>query len=207
MDPDLALLERWRAGDKDAGEQLFKRHFASIYRLFRHKAGAEADELVQRTFLACVASREQFRGQSSFRTYLFTVARHELFAHLRRRSRDERLDFEVSSIADLKPSPSTGLRKAEQIEQLRAALEQLPLEQQLLLELHYWHELDAAALGDVLGATPAAVRVRLVRARRALRAQLARPELAPAGSGARDRLVAALAELEAGDRHVLDDDA
>ena len=167
MDPDLGLLERWRVGDRGAGEELFKRHFADIYRLFKHKVGDEADELAQRTFLACVASRDRFRSQSTFRTYLFAIARNELYAYLRRRSRNALVDFEVSSMAELAPSPSTGLRQAEQIAQLRAALEQLPAEQQLLLELHYWHDLDAAALSEVFNIAVGTIRVRRVRARQA----------------------------------------
>jgi hypothetical protein len=40
MDSDFALLERWCAGDASAGEQLFTRHFADIYRFFEHKVAA-----------------------------------------------------------------------------------------------------------------------------------------------------------------------
>jgi RNA polymerase sigma factor (sigma-70 family) len=171
-EPDLALLERWRAGDQGAGQALFARHFPDIYRFFAHKAGAEADELAQRTFLACVASRQPFRSQSTFRTYLFTIARHELYAHLGRQRRSEAIDFSVTSLADLATSPSSRLDRARTIGRLRAALGELPAEQQLLLELHYWHDLDAAALGEVFGAAPGAIRVRLLRARQALRERL-----------------------------------
>ena len=64
-----------------------------MFRFFEHKCRGEADELTQQTFLACVKGRDQFRGDSSFRTYLFTIPRHELYAHLRRLKRDERVDF------------------------------------------------------------------------------------------------------------------
>src|SRR5262245_48843442 len=109
MDPDLVLLERWRAGDQQAGQDLFARHFADIYRFLQHKAGADADELAQQTFLGCLASRDQFRQQSSFRTYLFAIARHELYRHLRRIRRDENLDFEVTSIAAIVTSAGSRL--------------------------------------------------------------------------------------------------
>ncbi|MCI0355339.1 MAG: 2-amino-4-hydroxy-6-hydroxymethyldihydropteridine diphosphokinase, partial [Acidobacteria bacterium] len=48
---------------------LFGRHFADIYRFFERKVAGEPDELVQETFLACVRRRDQFRRQSSFRTF------------------------------------------------------------------------------------------------------------------------------------------
>ena len=51
----------------------------------------------------------------------------------------------------------------------RQALQQLPVEQQTLLELHYWESLDAAAIGAVLEIAPGTVRVQLHRARAQLR--------------------------------------
>jgi RNA polymerase sigma factor (sigma-70 family) len=197
MDPDMVLLERWRSGDKRAGEDLFARHFADIYRFFEHKAGADTDELTQKTFLACVKARDQFRGQSSFRTYLFTLARHELYAYLRARPRHRQVDFEVTSIAEIVTPPSGRFDRARQVELLRAALRELPAEQQLLLELHYWHDFDAAQLAEVFNTNAGAVRVRLLRGRRALREKMAR--LGPGALGppeAGDRLAASLSEIE-----------
>ncbi len=174
MDKDLALLERWRSGDVRAGQDLFARHFADIYRFFEHKAGSEADDLAQRTFTACVASREQFRGQSSFRSYLFAIARNALYTYLRRLPRGEHVDFEITSIAELVTSLSSRIGRARQVEQLRAVLRELPADQQLLLELHYWHELDAPALAEVFEVPPGTIRVRLLRARKALRERMAK---------------------------------
>lgn len=199
MDPDLALLEQWRAGDEPAGHQLFTRHFASVYRFFEHKSGAEADELTQRTFLACVAAKDQFRNQSSFRTYLFTIARHELYAHLRRQTQNQLLDFELTSIAELGTSPSSRLDRARRIDRLRTALTELPAEQQLLLELHYWHDLDAAELGEVFGTTAGTIRVRLLRARRALRERIAASAPETLTGEVDDRLSASLVATEGED--------
>lgn len=199
MDPDLALLEAWRSGDQAAGEQLFARHFAAVFRFFEHKVAADADELVQQTFLACVRARDQFRGQSSFRTYLFTVARHELYRFLRRARRDgERLDFGVTSIGEIVTTPGTRVARDQDAARLREALARLPAEQQLLLELCYWHELEPAALAEVFEAPPATIRSRLFRARRALRELLEAGEGAGAGAAA-DPLVRSLTEADPGD--------
>jgi RNA polymerase sigma-70 factor (ECF subfamily) len=172
VDVDLPLLERWRAGDQQAGRDLFARHFREVYRFFEHKARGEADELAQRTFLACLSAREQFRGQSTFRTYLFTIARNELYSYLRTLRREEPVDFDEVSIEAIVTGPASRLGRQRRIEQLRAVLGQLPAEQQLLLELRYWHDLDGAALAEVFETTAAAIRVRLLRARRALRDRL-----------------------------------
>jgi RNA polymerase sigma-70 factor (ECF subfamily) len=173
VDSDFDLLDRWRAGDQSAGEQLFGRYFDNLCGFFATKCHGEADELVQRTFLACVKAKDQFRKQSSFRTYLFTVARHELYHHLRERQRaGERLDFSVTSIAELVTTPVTRLARDAERRQLLEALRGLPVEQQTLLELHYWQDLDIAALAEVFETAPATIRTRLFRARRALRERL-----------------------------------
>lgn len=181
MDADYELLDRWRGGDKNAGHELFGRHFDSVYRFFASKCDAEVDELVQATFLACVRARDQFRKESSFRTYLFTIARHELYRALRERRRDgERLDFSSVSIAELASTPGTRMVRSEDHRRLLAALRSLPIEQQALLELHYWEELDMAALAEVFDAPAGTIRVRLHRARKALRDRMEETAAAPA---------------------------
>ncbi len=178
-DSDFALLDRWREGDRASGEALFGRHFDGLCGFFATKCQGEADELVQRTLLACVKSRDQFRKQSSFRTYLFAVARNELYQHLRKRQRDgARLDFTTTSIADLVTTPGTRLAQDAERRQLVEGLRTLPVEQQTLLEMHYWQELDVAALAEIFEATANAIRIKLHRARVALREQLARSERA-----------------------------
>jgi RNA polymerase sigma factor (sigma-70 family) len=169
MDPDLELLDRWCAGDRQAGNELFQRHFDSVCRFFQNKLDRDFDELVQSTFLACVRSREQFRRQSSFRTYLFTIARNELYGHLRRRRRDQpNVDFGVTSIADLEPTARSLLDRNREHLLLLRALRALPVEQQVLLELHYWEEMSPTELAEVLDIPAATARTRLFRARQAL---------------------------------------
>jgi RNA polymerase sigma-70 factor (ECF subfamily) len=167
---DFELLASWRAGAAAAGQALFARHFRRIYRFFETKCPAEADELVQRTFLACVRSKEQFRGESSFTTYLFAIARRELLRVLELRRRDgARLDFEVSSIAELAPSARTQIAGREDRVRLVRALQDLPADQQVLLELHYWEGIEIADLAEIFDVLPVTIRSRLHRARNALR--------------------------------------
>jgi RNA polymerase sigma factor (sigma-70 family) len=174
VDPDLEQLQRWRTGDAAAGEALFARYFDSLCGFFATKCQADADELVQRTLLACVHAKDQFRAESSFRTYVFTVARNELYRYLRKRHRDDdRLDFSVTSVAELITTPATRLARDAERRKLVEILRSLPVEQQTLLELHYWEDFDIAALAEVFETTPGAIRVRLHRARKTLRDKLA----------------------------------
>jgi RNA polymerase sigma-70 factor (ECF subfamily) len=168
---DIALLEQWRAGDAEAGQVLFERHFDSIYGFFETKCPSEADELVQATFLAVLRAKTQFRGDSSFRTYLFTIARNELYRVLRTRQRKggAQVDLAMSSIAELVSTPGTRMARNQEHRQLIEALQRLPVEQQTLLELHYWEEMDIADLAKIFDAPAATIRTRLHRARKALR--------------------------------------
>ena len=167
---DIVLLDRWRGGDEESGQALFARHFDSIYGFFETKCPADADELTQATFLACLRARDQFRRESSFRTYLFTIARHELYRVLRtRQRRDAKLDFALSSIADLVSTPGTRMARNQEHKRLIEALQHLPVEQQTLLELHYWEEMDIAQLAEIFDSPAATIRTRLHRARKALR--------------------------------------
>jgi RNA polymerase sigma factor (sigma-70 family) len=166
---DVDLLERWRAGDRASGEELFARHFDSLCAFFVTKC-AEPDELVQRTLVACLKAKEQFRSQSSFRTYLFTIARHELYHHFRRGRQDrERLDFAVTSVAELVTTPGTKLARHAEQQQMLQVLRTMPVDHQMLLELFYWHDVEVQALAEIFEATPNAIRVRLHRARQQLR--------------------------------------
>lgn len=197
VEPDLELLERWRNGDREAGESLFARYCSDIYRFFKNKVGLEAEELAQATFLAAVESRDQFRAQSSFRTFIFAIARHKLYDFLRAQTQAKAVDFEVTSLAEIVTSLASRLGRAQEVGRLRPALARLPAEQQLLLELHYWHELDARALAEVFDATPGAIRVRLLRARAALREGL-RGTIDDLGDDGQDPISRSMRDLDAG---------
>jgi RNA polymerase sigma-70 factor (ECF subfamily) len=172
---DSVMLARWREGEVGAGQQLVRRHLASVYGFFATKCPDLADELVQQTFLACVKTRDAFRGDASFRTYLFSIARKQLWTALGNRHRAHgRLDHQVSSIAEIITTPATRLGRDQEHRHLLDALRHLPVEQQTLLELHYWENLDAAQLAVVFETTDVTIRQRLSRARKALRALLER---------------------------------
>jgi RNA polymerase sigma factor (sigma-70 family) len=179
MDPDESLLARWRTGDQACGRDLFARYFDQLYRFFANKC-AEPDEMVQATFLSMVKAKDQFAGRSSFRTYVFTIARNELYRHLRTLRRDRQFDPELSSIADLATGAGSKLARGEDHRRLCDALRTLPVEQQTLLELHYWEGLDAAALAEVFDVNTANIRTRLHRARNALREAMLAASAAPA---------------------------
>jgi RNA polymerase sigma-70 factor (ECF subfamily) len=178
---DIDLLDRWRAGDQKSGRDLFGRYFDQLHRFFSNKSN-EPDELVQLTFMALLkAARAQFAGRSSFRTYVFTIARNELYRHVKAMQRsNERFDPEVSSIEHIATSIGGRLARNQEHKQMCAALRTLPLEQQTILELHYWEDIEADALAEIFEINLGAMRMRLTRAREALREAMLSRKSAPA---------------------------
>ena len=175
MSDDVALLERWCEGDAAAGNELFTRHFHAVLRVFRHKV-AHADDLVQRTFLACIEHREAIRDARRFRAYLLRIARNELYAHLRSRAGRATLDTGITSLQELGESPSSAAGRTQAHGRLLAALGRIPLDYQVALELFYWEGLTGDELALVLDVPVGTVRSRLRLGRQLLREQLGERE-------------------------------
>ena len=96
-------------------------------------------------------------------------------------------------MADLGATPSVLIDKRQQLQVLYAALQALPLDLQITLELFYWEELPASEIGSVLDLPEGTVRSRLRRARqllaerlRALGPAIAEPTLADLETWARE---------------------
>jgi len=177
---DEALLAAWRAQDRRAGEALFERHYEAIARFFRNKVSGDSSDLIQRTFLALIEAPERFRGDASFRTYLFAVAHNVLGRHYRQRRRDgDRLDFLEVSVHDLSPSPPSILARRDEERLLLAALRRIPLDHQVVLELYFWEGMRAPQLAQILDLPEGTVRTRIRRAKQLLTQALEAAQAAP----------------------------
>lgn len=172
MSDDHALLTRWRDGDRKAGDELFERHFKGVRRFFKTKVDPDhAEDLIQRTFLGCVKGLAKFRGDASFRVYLFAIARNELCMHFRtlRTRPGSDPDVSIHSVVDLRTGVSTAMGREDERRLIQVALRHLPVDAQTLLELAYWERLTSAELAEVFGVSPVTIRTRKFRARERLR--------------------------------------
>lgn len=170
---DGELLAAWGAGDRTAGEALFARHFEAIARFFQNKIERDHDDLIQQTFLGCVEACARFRGDGSFRAFLFGVAHNVLGKHLRGRYREpSTIDFAHVSIADLGDSPSLVIADDHRQLMMLSALRRIPIDHQVALELHYWEAMTAAEIGEAVGIPVGTAKTRLRRAKQLLLAEL-----------------------------------
>ncbi|MEM9458960.1 MAG: sigma-70 family RNA polymerase sigma factor [Myxococcota bacterium] len=184
MAEELELLDRWRRGDDGAGNRLVRRHFHVVFRFLSNKVGDEATDLTQQTFLALVERRDRLDPAIGLRAYVLGVARHMLLRHLRGRYRD-RAVFSPERVSAFESPPDLGTSPTRRIAQgqdrvlLDRALRSLPIDHQIALELHYWHELGIAQIATVLECSPSSVKSRLFRARHGLRRQVERLSTRP----------------------------
>ena len=169
MSSDYELLVQWREGDGAAGNALFDRHVGAIYRFFRTKVAGEMDDLVQATFEACLKAEDKFRPDAPFRGFLYGIARNVLRSHYRKQQRrNEVPDFSVESVADFEDSPSQVIAERREHRVLLEALRRIPLDLQIVIELHYWEQLAGSAIAAALDTPEGTIRTRLRRARQLL---------------------------------------
>ena len=176
VEDDSALLEAWRAGDKQAGGRLLQRHFRALYLFFATKVGhgEEVEDLIQRTFTGALEGLPRFRGEAAPKTWLLAIARNVLrqwaWERQRQRSREEGLG--ENSVADLGVGVSTAFAQAREQRLLVTGLQRLPIDAQMILELYYWEGLRARELAVVFAAPEGTIRGRIRKAKTLLEAEL-----------------------------------
>ena len=181
--PD-ALLERLRSGDEQAFEELVRReqgHLLSVAkRILRDDD--EARDAVQETLLAAYRALPYYQGEARLSTWLHRIAVNASLMRLRsRRRRREDLMDDIGA-SDVPPAAWAVVEddvceRAEMRALVRACIAKLPERYRQVIVLRDLEERDTQETADALGIGADAVKMRLHRARAALRAMLA-PHLA-----------------------------
>ena len=111
---DAELIERARAGDRAAFGDLVERHQQAVFRaaLAALRSREDAEEVAQDTFIAAFQKLDHFRGDSSFKTWLLTIAWNRSMD--RRRSIGEWFKRFVSRDEDARQEPPSGRPSHEQ---------------------------------------------------------------------------------------------
>lgn len=172
---DLELMIAWSWGSVAAPREFYRRMFPAVNRYYANKVNDERDieDLIQRTFLACMESAARFRAESSVRAWTLGIAHNLLCGHYRERARKgKQFDSALHSVCDAGEGPSTLLNRSGEQQVLLDALRDIPLDAQCILELYYWERMTGPELAEFLGVPEANVRSKLRRARDALRTRL-----------------------------------
>lgn len=185
--PDAALLLALRSGASDAFEQLVRTHGGRLLAVTRRLLGNEEDarDAVQEAFLNAYRGIQRFEGGSLLSTWLHRIAVNVALMKLRTRRRkpEESLDHLLPAFREdghfverfdsgSEPADRQLLREEEQAA-VRAAIDELPEHYRTVLLLRDIEGIESAVVADQLGITTNAVKLRLHRARQALRTLVA----------------------------------
>jgi RNA polymerase sigma-70 factor, ECF subfamily len=185
---DEALVEAARSGDEGAFDALVRRYQEKVYGLALRLSGnpSDAEEILQEAFLKAYQHLAEFRGDAKFSTWLFRIATNA--ALMLRRARRHRA---TESLEDYLPRFREDgrlarfdlvygragrvdqiIERGELARQIKEAVERLPDDYRVVVELRDLEELSTEETAEILGVSPEIVSTRLHRARLMLRGYL-----------------------------------
>ena len=186
---DLQTLDALKSGDATAWRVLMKAHGPPLLGYATRMVGdrTEAEEVVQASLVAAYRSIDGFEGRASLKNWLFRIVRNRSLDAIRARKRfvdlptgdpdadlfDPRGKWAVGCPAF--PDAAEQLDNVRLLARVRQEIDRLPHEHREVLLLREVHGLDGDETAEILGISGGNVRIRLHRARKALRAAVATP--------------------------------
>lgn len=182
---DAAIMLRVAAGDEAGFNYLVEKyHRAMIHFLFRMvRSQAVAEELAQEVFLRVYRSRESYRAEAKFTTWLYRIATNLAVNHARdtkheRAAQNVYLDVPdeetgtTPEVADDKPTVEQTMLRDERMAAIRKHVMALPERQRMAVLMHKYQGLDYRQIGEVLKLSESATKSLLFRAYQTLREKL-----------------------------------
>ncbi len=182
---DAAIMLRVAAGDEAGFNYLVQKHHAAIarflYRMVHNQSVAE--ELAQEVFLRVYRSRESYRAEAKFTTWLYRIATNLAVNH----ARDTRHERAAQNVYLDAPDEETGttpdvadgdltveqqMLRDERMASIRKHVMALPERQQMAVLMHKYQGLDYKQIGEVLKLSESATKSLLFRAYQTLRERL-----------------------------------
>ena len=183
---ELALVDRSRAGDASAFNELVERYERKIYRLAKHitQNDEDAEDVLQESFMKAYTHLDSFQGDSKFYTWLVRIAVNEALMKLRKRKSDRTVsldepqdtgeDLVAREIAVWDDDPEKKYSREELADILDKAVQSLKPSFRTVFVLRDIEELSTEDTAETLGISIPAVKSRLLRARLQLRERLTR---------------------------------
>ena|SRR2546422_2989112 len=177
---DMALAARVRRGDHQAFAELHRLYHRRVLAFAQKRLGdsVEAEDVVQDVFLALFRSIDRYEGRSSLLTWIFGIAHHEVCNRFRRRSVETTaFEDEAHEIAAPSPAADEVIDAARALRRCAETLERsVSPTQRKIFALRYSEARSVDAIARETGRSAGAVRIGLLRSRRALDAQVAEVE-------------------------------
>lgn len=183
---------------KLAGGLLAKRYTEPLQTFFRKRLGDDSQDVLSETLQAFLYGN--FRGEGSFRSYVFGIAYNKLLKEFARRSKGKDFDPSVSSLDDLGGSITYVMDKRRVRALVAAALRRIPIDNQQVIELHLIEGHTGPEVAEIVGITLPAFKSRLRRGLEKIRIEMARLQ------STREEYGAGIAVIEEWVRTLRDDD-
>ena len=182
---DAAIMLRVAAGDEEGFNYLVGKYHRAmnnfLYRMVHNQAVAE--ELAQEVFLRVYRSRESYRAEAKFTTWLFRIAtnlavnhardtRHERSAQTVYLDAPDEESGTTPDVADDAPTVEQSILRDERMAAIRAHVMALPERQRMAVLMHKYQGMDYRQIGDVLKLSESATKSLLFRAYQTLRDKL-----------------------------------
>lgn len=181
LDDDNALVERARKGDFSAFERLFDRHrliaFRFAYQMTRRIDDAE--DLVQDAFVRAYNNLHRYRDEARFTTWLLRIISNLATDRARMSKRRNNLEQQEATGALVwmtdtsNMDPISNLEKDRRQIAIEKGLAALPVHHRTVIILRDIEERDYQEIAAILGCTVGGAKLRVLRARRALRDRVA----------------------------------
>lgn len=163
---DDAVMKEVKEGRLEMLAVLFERHHVRLFNFFQHltRDRERSEDLVQELFVRVLKYRHTFRADGSFMAWMYQIARHVHYSHLRRLKPERPLEETLDHWPDPGESAHRRLEREEEGEQLRRALERLPLRKRELLLLSRNPDLQYRDLAAIFECSLGAIKVSVHRA-------------------------------------------
>lgn len=157
--------------ERRAFEELFRRYGGRLQGYFMRVTGSPelSRDMVQQTFLHVHRARKDFHLDRPFRPWFFTIAHNVRREHFRRKARKPEAMYDPERHGE--PSVDPGVSSASD-RVVQRALEKLNEDQRQVVVLHWYEGLSFREIGEAVGASTSAVKVRAHRAYKKLREML-----------------------------------
>lgn len=174
---DEALVRSARGGDFAAFEKLFERHRMLVYRYAYQMTSRrdEAEDMTQEVFVRAYQNLHRYRDEAKFTTWLLRIATNLATDRVRMSQRRHNLEQQEAAGAlawmtiGEQEDPVHNLESERRVAALRKALNALPAHHRNVIVLRDIEERDYPEISAILGCTVGGAKLRVLRARRALR--------------------------------------